>query len=603
MTKRRPPQRNRKNDIQELERAFQNLSDKKKSKTGKYASSKPHFITPILGLIACICAIALLIGGCTAFNIFRDNQEIPAEISILGVEVGGMTRSEAQAVIEKAFQDRYVNQTVTVTIEEHSVQLPYELSQVKLNSGKAVDKAVNYLKNTFGEHQLDISDCISVNNDAVLSKLDTFIPLVTSTLRQSTYDVTGNMPEFYDTVDEEASLILTINKGVPGVRLDTMVLLDTLLDGFSAGLTEIEYECPTVMPADLDWDTLAEEYIKYPVEAEMDPETFEVTGGTYGYGFDVEAVKKEYEQADFGQVLEIPYQWVKPEVSAEEMKGLLFRDVLATYTTQAGSNYDRNTNLELASETINGLILYPGDVFSFNEILGERTPEKGYRPGVSYIGGQSVLDYGGGICQVATTIYYCAVISDLEIVERDCHGYASSYTPLSTDATVFYGGIDFRFKNNDKFPIRIDVSSANGDVTVNLVGTDTKDYYIKFESQWLETIPYEVEYKEFAPDNEKGYKDGYVLVDPYTGYRSQAYRVKYDKETNEEIERTLENKDYYSYRNKVVVKIVSEETEPPTEDETPPASDPAENDPTVPPESTPEQTEPPAVEEDTTPSE
>ena len=99
---------------------------------------------------------------------------------------------------------------------------------------------------------------------------------------------------------------------------------------------------------------------------------------------------------------------------------------------------------------------------------------------------------------------------------------------------MFWGGIDYKFRNNTEYPIRIDAYSDNGTVTISLYGTDTKDYYVEFESVHLATYPYDVVYEEMPADNEKGYKDGHVLTSPYTGYKSEGWAIKYSKETGEE---------------------------------------------------------------------
>lgn len=583
------------NDIEELENAFHNLSEPSVRKTGKYAKDDSNKMTIIIIISVSLLIIAAILGGIFAYNAIHNNQVITSNLTIAGLNVTGMTRKEAEEKVAETFNNLYLIQTMQVWIDDNRVDIPYSDSAVELNVKKAVNAAVSHEQSGDALQALSIAEFITINTNAVIRLLDTFTPLYTSTLTQSSYDVTGQKPSTLSAVDEEATLALVVTKGTPGIRLDRYLLLDAVMTGYSDGVNKVEYICPTKEPNALDLEAITEKYCAPVIDAVMDPETFEISGGTYGYGFNIEDAQKAIEAADYGETVTIPYQWTAPETTAEELQALLYRDVLAEYTTYAGSNSDRNVNLKLAAEAINGTIMNPGDVFSYNDTLGERTPEKGYRPGASYVNGETVLDYGGGICQVTSTLYYCTIVADLKIVERECHGYASSYTPLSTDATVFWGGIDFKFENNTQYPIRIEASAEYGNVTVRLIGTDTKDYYVKFESVWLETYPFKTVYKEMKSDNEKGYKDGQVLTDPYTGYKSEGYRVKYDKQTNEEIERVLESTDIYSARNKVICKITDKATEPPAT-EPPVTVPPATDAPTTPPEIEPPITQAPATE-------
>lgn len=591
--------RQRENDIEELENAFHNLSEPSVRKTGKYVKNDSNKATVIIVICVILLVLAAIIGSIFVYNTIRNNQVITSRLSLVGVDVTGMTRKEAETKISETFNNLYLDKTMQVWIDDNCVEIPYSESAVALNVKKAVNTALSHSESSEVLQVLDITEFITINDEAVMRLLDTFTPLYTSTLTQSSYDVTGQKPTTLAAVDEEASLALVVTKGTPGIRLDRYLLLDAVVTGYSDGASKVEYVCPTREPDELDFDAITKKHCAPVTNAVMDPETFEIASENYGYGFNIEEAQKALEEAAYGETVTIPYQWTAPETTAEELQALLYRDVLAEYTTYAGSNYDRNVNLKLAAEAINGIIMKPGDVFSYNDTLGERTPEKGYRPGASYVNGETVLDYGGGICQVTSTLYYCTIVADLKIVERECHGYASSYTPLSTDATVFWGGIDFKFENNTEYPIRIEASAEYGNVTVRLIGTDTKDYYVKFESVWLETYPFKTVYKEMKSDNEKGYKDGQVLTDPYTGYKSEGYRVRYDKQTNEVIERVLESTDIYSSRNKVICKITDKATEPPVTE--PPATVPPTTEaPTTPPTTVPPTTQAPSTEPPTT---
>jgi len=584
------PRRNSK-DIEELENTFNNLSERGKSRTSgaKYASSDNRMTTVLIICIA-LLAVAAIIGGILIFTLNGGNK-VDSDFTILGVNVKGLSRSDAVTAIHNEFVKLYSSDAITVRIDDTDIPIQPGISNVSLDAESAVDAAIKADKK---ETSFDLTPYITFERASVQQLIEDAAPSFTSTLTQSTAEVTGTAPTDLLKIDDAANLTLKITKGTPGKKLDMKVLMDKISDAYSTGKNTVAYEIAVSDPDPVDLTAIRAEYCSEPVEAEYEEKTFKVLGGTYGYAFDDTAVNAALEKAEPGDMIEIPFTWTKPEKTADDLNSLLFRDELASYTTRAGSQGNRDVNIELASAAINGTILYPGDVFSYNDIVGERTPEKGYKPGATYVGGQTVMTYGGGICQVSTTLYYCTIVADLEVVERECHAYPSSYTPLSTDATVFWGGIDYKFRNNTDYPIRIDAYSDNGDVSVSFYGTDTKDYYIEFESVHLATYPYDVVYEEMPADNEKGYKDGHVLTSPYTGYKSEGWAVKYSKETGKEIERIKVSTDRYSTRDKVVVKIVdAEEPTEPTEP-TEPSEPTNPTEPTAP-------TEPPAPSEPTEP--
>ena len=166
-----------------------------------------------------------------------------------------------------------------------------------------------------------------------------------------------------------------------------------------------------------------------------------------------------------------------------------------------------------------------------------------------------MITYGGGICQVSSSLYYCVMHADLEVVLREEHGYVSSYVPMGMDATVSWGTLDFQFRNNMDYPVKIEASANRGSVTVSIYGTDERDYYVDIEYVVTGTDPYETIYKDYPADNEEGYKDGEEIVSPYTGYTAVTYRCKYKKDTKELISRDFEAKSVYGKRDKVVCRI------------------------------------------------
>lgn len=153
-----------------------------------------------------------------------------------------------------------------------------------------------------------------------------------------------------------------------------------------------------------------------------------------------------------------------------------YQETIGSYEAISQSDDDeRAENLRLAAEAINGYVIEPGATFSFNEVVGDTTAERGYKEApVLYSSGLGSSD-GGGICQVSTALYIAAVKADLEIVERHPHSVPSDYAPIGLDATIVYGSRDLRIKNNTDFPITIYAKAVGQTVSVNLLGKPRDD--------------------------------------------------------------------------------------------------------------------------------
>ena len=207
-------------------------------------------------------------------------------------------------------------------------------------------------------------------------------------------------------------------------------------------------------------------------------------------------------------------------------------------------------NQEAVNRTAgNGVILMPGDVFSYNDSVGPRTYERGFKDATVYVGNSAEDGVGGGICQVSSTIYYAALRADLKIVERYAHSRMVTYVPLGEDATVAWGSKDFKFENNTDFPMKVVTSHKTNNLTVKLYGTQTvANKTVKIETTQLSKTPFEVVYEvdeTLAPGTESVKSNG------YTGYKTESYRVVYID--GQEVSRTFENKSTYKKYDKVIL--------------------------------------------------
>lgn len=167
--------------------------------------------------------------------------------------------------------------------------------------------------------------------------------------------------------------------------------------------------------------------------------------------------------------LALSYAVKNPHITSEMLAPV--DTMLGTFTTAYGSSTrNRCTNIETAAAAIDGTVLAPGETFSFNKIVGPRSEDNGFRTAPVIIDGQLSEGTGGGVCQVSTTLYNAVLLSNLPIVARSHHSLPSHYVAAGRDATVSYGAIDFRFRNNMQAPIVIEAKPSNRHLTMRILG-------------------------------------------------------------------------------------------------------------------------------------
>ena len=341
---------------------------------------------------------------------------------------------------------------------------------------------------------------------------------------------------------------ITIHAGKPGVSFDTKAVRE-LLDEKIRLMDFEPYEVSTELsdPPAIDIDKIAAEAIGEGTSATVDKTDGKtIISEKPGVQFDVEEARSIIGDGS-AESYTIPATVTPAKVTAEDLKEVLFRDTLAQASTNLDeSNVPRTNNVRLASASINGTILNPGDEFSYNGVVGERTEARGYKPAGAYVNGQVVDEFGGGVCQPSSTLYMAVLRADLEVTERHNHSFTVAYTPLGEDATVDYGNLDFRFKNDTDYPIKIVAEQTNGQMIMTIIGTKTTDKTVKTRTDVLATYTPETVEKK---DNSMKVGESRVETTPITGYSTRTYKIITENgETTEE----LANSSNYVKRDKVV---------------------------------------------------
>ncbi len=256
--------------------------------------------------------------------------------------------------------------------------------------------------------------------------------------------------------------------------------IDALLEEIYAGEPKESYSLDTSGLEDAvtaEVAKVAEQLDKKPKNGSIsgydkENNTFTFAGAENGQAVDQELLKQDMLAAvnakDFDAQIQAAVSVVEPEISEATAREKY--KTISSVTTKTTSNSRRNTNVRLSCEAINGIVLQPGEEFSFNERVGERTEAKGYKGAAAYNNGEVVEEIGGGVCQTSSTLYNAVLKAGLKTTMRRSHTFEPSYVTPGTDATVSWGGPDYKFVNNSSTAIGIQASYADQKCTISIYG-------------------------------------------------------------------------------------------------------------------------------------
>ena len=231
-------------------------------------------------------------------------------------------------------------------------------------------------------------------------------------------------------------------------------------------------------------------------------DSFTFAGEQTGIAINEEQLKSDIQSAlsakQFDKVITVSASEVQPEYSTAAAKQKY--KTIGTYTTNTTSNSKRNTNISLAAAALNGTIVGPGQEVSFNDTVGQRTEAKGYQGAAAYNNGEVVQEIGGGVCQVSTTLYNAALKAGMKISMRRSHTFEPSYVTPGMDATVSWGGPDFRFINTSSSAIGIKASYSNQTVTVSIYGVPVLEDGVTYSLEATKTETFDLPEPQYEED-------------------------------------------------------------------------------------------------------
>ena len=447
-----------------------------------------------------VLVLSTLLGTLIFMYTLLNRSSIYKGVVFNNMDIGGLSPQEFFVSLEDYYSNVYKNNILIISGNNFEKRILISELGIKLDIEAMVQKAYN----TGREGNLieRLSCVFSLKTKPV------FIELITDYETDLFNNFLDHIcKEVYQEITPTNIIIgensVTLQTGIPGQEVDVEKLKEDIIKAINGtGVYNIDLHLNKRLPAPIDIETTLKTINQEPIDAKFiksSRTTYEIiphqTGRKIDYANLLEIInyvdnRKSYE---YEEIL-LPVEFITPNLTEDKLKDQLFKDTLASYTTyfktDTENNINRSINIALASASIDGTILMPDEEFSFNEIVGQRTAEKGYKIAHIFVDGQIKDGTGGGICQVSTTLYNAVLRSNLTVSERHNHMFTVGYVPLGTDAAVSYGYADLIFKNTTKHPLIIDVKSSGTQLTVNIRAmNDYPDLKVKIATKTIKKIP------------------------------------------------------------------------------------------------------------------
>ena len=576
----------------------ENLDENDENKSVKKEKNKKKSRKVYIFSIIAIIIVVLIAVLSTIFALMNiNNEKIIKGVHIKGISVENLTKEEATNKLNEIINASF-DRDISLKCEDYEVTLNAKQLEASFNIEEAVDLAYskgresniiknNYeiIKSMFSKEEIDAK--LNFNEEELNKQIEDISTKVPGAVTESSYYI------------EEDNLIIT--KGKEGKVVKQEELKEKILSSLNnitrtEEIIDIPFEIKT--PDAIDIEKIYQEVHTEPKDAYYTTNPFKVYPHVDGVDFKISMDEAKALLSEDKEEYVVPLKITKPSVTTDKIGSEAFPDLLGTFNTKYdASNTSRTTNLRLASNKINGTVLMPGETFSYNKVVGERTIAAGYKEAAIYAGGKVVDGLGGGICQISSTLYNAVIYANLDIVSRSNHMFVTSYVSAGRDATVVYGSIDFKFKNNRNYPIKINSSVKNGIAKIDIYGIKEEvEYTVDIKTSIIGSIPYTTVYTE-DPNMAEGKE--VVTQKGANGCIAEAYKVL--SLNGKVVSKTLLSKDTYSAMKRLVTRgtkktstQVQEPTAPveqPSTTPTTPTTPTEEPAPTTPTEPT-EQTEP-----------
>ncbi len=503
----------------------------------------------LIPIIRIICVFAVILFLSTIFAlIYATGSNIINHVSIEEIEVSGLTRNKAEEELQEEIDKildgeiklKYGENEKTFTLRR--IEMQTDITE-KANEAFKIGRDKNIFLNNYkiiavlinGEN---IKLNVSFNDDVLQSFLSNLDEEWTDKFIDNSYYI-----------DDDKLIIV---RGKIGTVIDEEALkekIENVVHDKIQGkeVNEIEIPVITKEPDEIDLEQIRNEIYKEAQNASYDEQKKVLSVHVDGVDFNIDDAKTILSEEKDEYI--IPLTITKPEVTTDMLGEEAFPDVLGEAITRYSlGNENRNTNMELAAEAINGTVIMPGERFSFNAIVGPTTAGKGYKLAGAYSAGELVENYGGGICQVSSTLYNAVLKANLGIVERYNHSSVVSYLDPGKDATISYGSKDFKFENTRDYAIKINAKAKNGVVEMQIKGIlQDEEYEIDVTSETKEIIVCDTKYIY-----DSTLKDGEEVVESSGANGAKSITYKVTKKNGAVLKKEVLSEDTYNPMVRVV---------------------------------------------------
>lgn len=516
--------------------------------SNKKSEHKSHIGLLIFSIIFFIVFLLAIVFSTVFAFINVNNTTFVSGISILGIDVSGLSKDDAKQKVTDDVSNRLSTDVIfkhndeTYTLLPSSVGGSFDIDKV-IDDAYSVGRNGNIFQNNFAILNAMINSKnfipdFSFNSDSFDNSISQMNSNFADGIVEPSYDISGNN--------------LFIKSGKNGNIVDS----DKIKSLFVDKLIFVPYNTDSIeVPVfskeanKIDIDAIHSEIYKEAQDASYTTNPYAVYPSSNGLDFNISIDEAKALITGDKDSYTIPLKTLYPNVKTSDIGIEAFPNLLSSYSTSfASSSSNRATNVSLATNKINGKVLMPGEVFSFNDTVGKRTPQAGFKVAGVYMNGQVATDYGGGICQVSSTLYNAVLRANLEIVDRSNHMFEVGYVPIGTDATVSWGAPDFKFKNSRSYPIKIVTSSSNRKCVVKFYGLkESEEYDIEIVSYRTGSVPYRTTY---TTDSSLAAGQQKVIQRGSNGAKSVAYRIR--KKNGQVISKELLSKDTYDPHNQII---------------------------------------------------
>ena len=506
-------------------------------------------------ILTCILLLFVLFFISIFFSVINmGNNNIFSKISIGNVSVSKKSKDEAISLLEDLSNKKKSSEIILeYTNNDEKYEKNLDLSIFNINY--KIDNSVNRAYALGRKSNIFINNFVIMKMLLFRKNLDISCTYDKKMLDNIITDISANLPgklvqsSYY--VDNN-SLIVT--KGTPGVVVDKDAFTEKFKDficNLNSSDGKISIPVKNVEPENIDLDKIHSEIYKEAKDAYFEIKPFKVFAEVKGVDFDLEKAKKYFSEHPDKDEYTFDLKITEPKTKLSNLNINVFPDLLATFSTSYDtSNKDRTTNLNIAASKIDQTIISPGEEFSYNKVVGERSIAAGYKEAKIYSGGKIIDGLGGGVCQISSTLYNAVMFANLKVTERFNHQFVTSYVPAGRDATVAYGSKDFKFINNRKYPIQININIANGIAKIDIYGIKEDPVYdVSIDVETISSIPFDTKYET---DNTMPSGTEKIKQRGVNGVIVNSYKVI--KQSGIIISKELISKDKYNALDKVIVK-------------------------------------------------